>query len=281
MRNCDLSIRRPRTYPVRICANKFFPYAYGPQRGCQSARKVKVSLVPPNHPGVSGRSHCSSRDLNGVRNNPDENIRRLLNCFDYGPIQTAGGNHVAVVLFPAGTDWHSTGTVLGPWPYQTPQAFPIDLREVNLTIYALYGGEPEPDVNIGNFYPQLSGGESSYPAMDLQSGQTKPIKRILMINSTVTVMVQMADGRRVGVMPGPGFVNELAGEMYFYTVPNTENLDQSWSLSHPDLTAEASFLIPKSNLDQALQYAVCPDSHSSECSSALSFYTRRQLEVRY
>jgi hypothetical protein len=35
-------------------------------------------------------------------------------------------------------------------------------------------------------------------------------------------MVQLADGRRVGVTPDQKLVNELEGETYFYTVPNEE-----------------------------------------------------------
>ena len=158
--------------------------------------------------------------LDGIRNSPDPDVRRLLDGFDYGPVQTAGGSHVAVVLYPSGTNWQSTGTVLDPWPYQTAQAFPMSLWQANLTVYALYSGGPEPDSNIGLNYPHLSGGQSSYPATDLQAGQARPVKRILMINSPVTVMVQMADGRRAGVMPDQSFVNELAGEVYFYSVPN-------------------------------------------------------------
>jgi hypothetical protein len=171
--------------------------------------------------------------LDGIRNNPDPNTRRLLDGYDYGPIQTAGGSHVAVVLYPAGTDWHESGTVLDPWPYQTPQAFPMSIWHANLTIYALYSGGPEPDANTGRNYPHLNGKPASYPATDVQAGQALPSRRVLVINSPVSVVVQLADGSRVGVMPDQTFVNDLVGKTYFYAVPNKEG-GHAWLFYLPE-----------------------------------------------
>ncbi|MBI5583572.1 MAG: hypothetical protein HY892_07090 [Deltaproteobacteria bacterium] len=49
--------------------------------------------------------------------------------FEYGPIAGWMGGHQAVVLYPKGTDWRVTGTVLDPWPTQnhagTPITYPV------------------------------------------------------------------------------------------------------------------------------------------------------------
>jgi hypothetical protein len=45
--------------------------------------------------------------------------------FEYGPIAGWMGGHQAVVLYPKGTDWRVTGTVLDPWPTQNHEGTPI------------------------------------------------------------------------------------------------------------------------------------------------------------
>ena len=51
----------------------------------------------------------------------DPGMCTLLNGFRYGPIECYGGGHQAVVVFPIDTYWEKTGTVLDPWPQQTPR----------------------------------------------------------------------------------------------------------------------------------------------------------------
>lgn len=53
--------------------------------------------------------------------NPCE--RELMDKWDYGPIQAWFGYHQAVVIYPKGTDWQKTGTVLDPWPTQKPTGY--------------------------------------------------------------------------------------------------------------------------------------------------------------
>jgi len=84
------------------------------------------------------------RWLDIIRTSPDENLRNLLKGLDYGPIQTNGGGHRAVVLFPSCTDWKQTGIVLDPWPYQFPIAFRI--KEWNDALTLVWGADnPRPD----------------------------------------------------------------------------------------------------------------------------------------
>ncbi len=58
--------------------------------------------------------------LDGLKWSKDPNERALLDKFDYGPIQAYYGGHQAVVIYPKGTNWLETGTVLDPWPTQSP-----------------------------------------------------------------------------------------------------------------------------------------------------------------
>lgn len=56
--------------------------------------------------------------------------KKLLEEYDYGPIQAncgvTPGGHQAVVIYPKGTDWRKTGTVLDPWPEQRPKSYTIE-----------------------------------------------------------------------------------------------------------------------------------------------------------
>lgn len=73
--------------------------------------------------------------LDSIRFNKDPSIRQLLDGLDFGPLARgpkaeAGKNesyfsHVAVVLFPLGTDWkeNSKTVVLDPWFLQKPHAY--------------------------------------------------------------------------------------------------------------------------------------------------------------
>jgi len=51
--------------------------------------------------------------------------RAAFDHYDYGPIQAYYGGHQAVVIYPKGTDWRQTGTVLDPWPNQQPETFTV------------------------------------------------------------------------------------------------------------------------------------------------------------
>lgn len=68
--------------------------------------------------------------LDGIRmgNNPEQ--KAWLDKFDYGPVQTncgpIPGGHQAVVIYPKGTNWKETGTILDPWPEQKPKSYTIE-----------------------------------------------------------------------------------------------------------------------------------------------------------
>ncbi len=177
--------------------------------------------------------------LDTIRASPDESTRNLLKGLDYGPIQTSGGGHRAVVLFQRGTDWKKTGIVLDPWPRQEPDAFEIGEWSSNVWTFFIAAQSPEPDAEAGALYPHLSGKTSSYPASplwqgDLGRGLAKPT-RLLMVHSPVSALITLADGRRLGVSPDGAFVNELPGEAYIYTFPKSDATGESeWLLFLPE-----------------------------------------------
>lgn len=172
--------------------------------------------------------------LDGVRTNPDPNVRQMLAGYEYGPIQTNGGGHVAVVVFPTGTDWTKTGTVLDPWPTQRPEVYDIKTWFLSLGLYAYSGYSPEPSYGMANLYPQLTGKPASYPAADDKNRPAaQPVRQILVINSPVTVMLKFKDGREAGIMPGKNGINQAPADVSFYALPK-EDGGKSWFFFLPD-----------------------------------------------
>lgn len=166
--------------------------------------------------------------LDGVRTSSDPEVRSMLAGYDYGPIQTNGGGHVAVVVFPSGTDWTKTGTVFDPWPTQKPAAYDIRTWFVALGLYAYSGYNPEPSFGTVNLYPQLTGKPASYPAEnDVKRPAAQPVQQILVINSPVTVMVELKDGKQIGIMPGKSGINRSQQTASFYTLPKDDG-GKSW-----------------------------------------------------
>lgn len=176
--------------------------------------------------------------LDQIRASPDDTTRRMLNGLDYGPIQTNGGGHRAVVLFPRGTDWRTTGVVLDPWPRQRPESFPI--AEWPGKLWFVSGAaQPAPDSDAGQLYPQLTGGTSSYPASvvlqgDLSKHLTEP-RTILVVRSPVTVTITLPDGRRIGAAPDGSVINDLPGEVDMVSMPkNGAPGEAEWLFFLPD-----------------------------------------------
>jgi hypothetical protein len=178
--------------------------------------------------------------LDQIRTNPDPEINSVLNGLDYGPIQTNGGGHVAVVVYPSGSDWTQTGTVFDPWPTQRPETYNINTWFLNLGLYAYSGYSPEVSYGMENAYPHLSGKPPSYPAqVDLEKNRAQPVRQILVINSPVTVLLKMEDGSFVGVNPDGTATNQKPVNVSFYTVPK-ENGEHAWFFMLPDQLADVS-----------------------------------------
>lgn len=56
--------------------------------------------------------------MDSLKWSSDPEVRALLEGYDYGPIQAYYGCHQAVVLYPKGSDWKTSGIVLDPWVEQ-------------------------------------------------------------------------------------------------------------------------------------------------------------------
>lgn len=99
--------------------------------------------------------------LDNMKFGSDPKQRELLRDYEYGPIQancgiTPGGHH-AVVIFPKGTDWRETGTVLDPWPEQKPKSYTIQ------EWMQLFPSGVNPDGYYRGQYPLTGGSDYSNP----------------------------------------------------------------------------------------------------------------------
>ena len=68
--------------------------------------------------------------LDNIKYGTNAEQKKLLEGYDYGPIQAncgiTPGGHQAVVIYPKGTDWRVTGTVLDPWPEQRSKSYTME-----------------------------------------------------------------------------------------------------------------------------------------------------------
>jgi hypothetical protein len=144
--------------------------------------------------------------LDKIRTDPDPAVRAQLAGLDYGPVQAYRGGHQAVVLFPRGTDWHETGTVLDPWPNQRPETFSIVQWGKRFT-WGIGVGEG------GGEYPHLYGNPPRYPGVEIPSSRAHP--RRIGLNSPVAAMVTASDGRRIGRTADGEWVNEIDGADFY------------------------------------------------------------------
>ncbi len=161
--------------------------------------------------------------LDAIRRHPDPEVRAQLGGLDYGPIQAYSGGHQAVVLFPRGSDWRDTGTVLDPWPEQFPKSFTMDEWEQR------FPRGIGPGQGAEN-YPHLSGGETLYRNEPLpKNARLHPIQ--IGVNSPVRVLIIAADGRRLGVLEDGSLINEIPNAD-FYLTPKGDGTTQ-WHYGLP------------------------------------------------
>lgn len=172
------------------------------------------------------------RWLDTIRTHADPEVRSLLNGLDYGPIQINGGGHRSVVIYRSGGDWRTAGYVLDPWRNQTPEVYRIKDWWESVPYGLARNSQPEPDMDSGQLYPHLNGKPVSYPAAEIYQGdlsthrdQTKPT-RILLVRSPVNVMITLPGEKRVGVTADGQLVNEAPGEVFFYTMPKSDALEE-------------------------------------------------------
>lgn len=77
--------------------------------------------------------------LDSLRHSSDPAERALIEGYDYGPIEAYYGGHQAVVIYPSGTSWVDTGTILDPWPNQKPETWTVEQWADRFSIGTMHG----------------------------------------------------------------------------------------------------------------------------------------------
>ncbi|GEM_PF-4503412 len=179
--------------------------------------------------------------------NPEE--QKLLEGFEFGPIQIAGGAHQAVVLFPKGTDWKSTGIVFDPWKDQKPKLYSIagtDNLPSWCKLFWLGLGCP-PKGSVGNFITPIDANTGRYPTTPNPDGswqypgdlaratRTPGSRKKISVGSPVQGTLVAADGKRLGITAAGVFVNDFGADV------------EAEMMSSPDGTYQTTFNAPDGN----------------------------------
>lgn len=155
--------------------------------------------------------------------NNNSTDKALLDGFDFGPIQITKGAHQAVVIFPKGTDWHSTGVVFDPWPEQTPRLYTLDQWDgmFLLSPAGSTGNIITPiDSNIGKF-PTTPSDNGAWEYDDVYTaGSRVPRNRAqggrrIAVRSPVAVVVTNGV-KSVGVYDDGSFINDFGSNIEGY-----------------------------------------------------------------
>ncbi len=127
--------------------------------------------------------------------------------WDYGPIRPWLRWHRAVVIYPSGTDWKKTGTVLDPWPKQEPDHYSIGewVEE-----YSSVGGLIHEPI-YPNLYPT---GGNPYPASPTYP-DPYPLKKQVIIKGKAHSRIQDPAGNKVGRLSNGTLVNDFSDYVEF------------------------------------------------------------------
>lgn len=148
--------------------------------------------------------------LHAIKSDPEQ--CSLLNGLEFGPVEISYGGHHAVVIYPSGTDWINTGTVLDPWGNQTPETFSMDKWNDR------YRGDPFSDTSseYDNLYETTGSlrheGSDFYAGRDALWNKGKEIARTLgIIDCPVKLMFTDEQGRRSGLDDADNLYAEIPG----------------------------------------------------------------------
>ncbi len=175
------------------------------------------------------------RLLDGMRTSGTDAEREIFDHYDYGPVQAYYGGHQAVVIYPKGTDWTKTGTVLDPWPEQRPETYSMkawnERFQFGVGPSGVYAGQypntggkgyPEPQTKlsaeqIARFRALPKAEQDRLRAMTPAARKAAldatpdPERVSVSVHSPVRLLVRDEAGRRVGTLPGGRFVYEIPG----------------------------------------------------------------------
>jgi hypothetical protein len=134
----------------------------------------------------------------------------LFNGLDYGPVMYMKGIHNYVVIYPAGSDWKTTGTRLDPWPNQREDPLAGQVIRHDFTL-----AEP---ASYSTSYPLC--GSPGYPAPAPQARVSVPVRntQALDIKCPVNVLVTDSTGKKTGMLADGTRLNQISGAG-FLTLP--------------------------------------------------------------
>lgn len=187
---------------------------------------------------VCGGWQSKVLDMLDSMRNGSETEQQIFEHYDYGPIHAYYGGHQAVVIYPKGTNWKVTGTVLDPWPKQRPETFSVP--EWNRRFWFGQG----PSTVYEGQYPLTGGADYPKPLLRIPPSHMAILKRLapeqrrqytqltdqrarddfinslppsdtettaVVVHSPVQMIVADETGRRVGWVDEQTFVYEIPG----------------------------------------------------------------------
>jgi len=185
--------------------------------------------------------------LDALRKSNNQEDKKLLEGFDFGPIQIAGGAHQAVAIFPKGTDWQTTGIVLDPWKDQKPKVYSIGAtgdQKAWCRLFWLGLGCP-PKGSVGNIVTPIDANTGRYPTTpnpdgtwrypsDIPRHSSAPSanRKKISVGSPVTVLLTAANGKQLGIDAQGAFHNDFGSSV------------EAQMMSAPDGTYESTFNLP-------------------------------------
>jgi len=183
-----------------------------------------------------GCQHKTLEFLHKIQADPEE--CRLLNGYEFGPIEGSFGTHHAVVVYPKGTDWKETGVVLDPWPTQMSlnSRYEINKWQEKFGGYGLYPVRGSTIEGYRGKYPTTKNPE------DWGGLNVRRIS-VEIWNCTIGTLFCPADilitdnqGRRLGVLDDSSIVYEIPYS-FVLKVPDDEEGYQWYFVLDPEASS--------------------------------------------
>ena len=172
--------------------------------------------------------------LHDVQADPEE--CKLLNGYEFGPIEGSYGGHHAVVVYPNGTDWKKTGTVFDPWPAQYPMTFTIARWEER---FSPINGDTSASYRLK--YPTTKSPDD-YGGLSWRMPEFLWDSTIGALFCPVDLLITDEQGRRLGVLHNGSMVYEIPNSSLL-KVPNEEGEHQWYFVLDPVASDTYSFEI--------------------------------------
>ena len=133
-----------------------------------------------------------------------------LNGYEFGPIEGSYAAHHAVVVFPEGTDWKTTGIVLDPWYHQKAESFPIS---VWANVFSPIAGDTTPAYRLEYSTTKDPSDHDqafwSATAALVNDAYDAPSYLYGLIDCPVSIMFRDSQGRRTGATGSDSLLFEI------------------------------------------------------------------------